>query len=408
MNKIINAIKTYLLNKPSTSDLTKEIIFRLLSTIPFAITYILLLCLTPIKKVRIGFLEALPLGHLALNTDLLLRRRQIGIIPKKSFYIIFIYNAVNKQLLKMFKRNIFICENRFIGRLLSFFCIFDTRFCQHTLMNSNEYKEYQASSSSLTFTKEEENYGKLQLEKMGIEKESWFVCIFARDSTHYNKVYGYNNNSTMNFRDANIDSYIESVKYIISHGGYVLRMGMNVSQEFTYKDPKMIDYAMKYRSDFMDVFLTAKCKFFIGTASGGADMARIFDKHHLAVNWTPIGWAPWGKNEIYMPKTLCYAETLEQVPYAKALELAKSWTVSLDYDIEEKMREHNVVLVPNTPEQILDATKEIMGRIDGTHIESEAYHSKLEKYFELRKVHSNWCSEVYTPVAENYLMSLKL
>lgn len=405
-DRLVTAIKTWGARKHSPVAILREILFQCLALLCFAIVYICLLIVKPYREIRFGFLDAGPLGHLALNLDLFLRRRQLAEAPSDSCYIFFIYNAANRQLLKMFGRRFHVIEIKWLGRLLSLFAILDTKFCQHLGMDSNEYREYQTTSCELTFTAEEEELGRRELRKLGIEKDDWFVCIFARDPEHYAQTYRLPK-STMGYRDADIDTYIDAAKFIVEQGGYIIRMGMNVEKPFAMKHSRVIDYALNFRSDFMDVYLTAKCKCYIGTASGGADMARIFDKHHLAVNWTPIGWAPWGKNEIYMPKTLYYKATGEQVPYGKALALTAKWRVSLSFDIEDELEKLGMELVPNTPQQILEATKELLARVDQTYIEPDAYRNMLLQYFGLRHEHRNWCRDVYTPLASNYLAALR-
>lgn len=405
---IFAAIETWLSRKPTKTQIVVEVIFRIIGVFTFALAYPLLLLIAPFREVKVGFLPAHALGHLALNFDLFLRRRQLGIAPKEALYIFFIYDAANRQLLKMFKRavNVYIVENQWFGRLFSLIGVLNTRFCQHLVLHSNEYMEYADTVCEIGFTAEEEKRGRSGLREMGIGDDDWFVCIFARDSQYYKQVYGLGTN--LDSRNGDIDTYIEAVKYIIGLGGYVLRMGSTVQKPFGFTHEKVIDYALTNRSEFMDVFLTAKCRFFIGTMSGGADTARIFDKHHLAVNVTPIGWAPWGKNELYMPKTVVHKGTLEQVAYEQALQVARPWLRAHAVNIVDELEKLNMQMVPNTSGQILEATKEMIARIEGRHVDSCEYISRRKLYFELLEKYDALCKRVYSPMAKNYIISLKL
>ena len=405
--KLFQAVRTWRTRKHSTIDLFWEVCYQLIAIFCFALGYLCLTAIRPFKEVRIGFLEAGALGHLALNLDLFFRRKQLGIFPINALYIFFVYNAANRQLLKMYSREVTIFESRHIGRLFSLFAILNTRFYQRLDMSSNEYCEYQKTYCQIAFTQAERTLGRLSLLNMGIKDDDWFVCIFARDPIHYKKVYGYLE-SPMTFRDSDIDTYVEAAKFIVEQGGYVLRMGMDVEKRFAFQHERVIDYALSHRSDFMDVYLTANCKIYIGTASGGSDMARIFDKFHLALNWTLVGWAPGGKNEIYMPKTLCNRRTGKQVKYEEALSLTSKWIISLDFNVEKALVDIEAELVSNSPQQILAATKELMERVSGTYVESVGYRDRLNVYFRLRHQHNNWCKNVYTPIASNYLESLNI
>lgn len=385
-----------------------QIIFSIAGVFTFALAYLLLFLILPFREIKVGFLNARGLGHLALNLDLFLRRRQLGIVPKDALYIFFVYEAANKQLLKMFKRvvRVNIIEAQWVGKLFSLLGVLDTRFSQPLALNCNEYMEYIDTACEISFTPEEEERGRSALREMGIADDDWFVCIFARDSEHYKQVYG-PDSSLMDCRDGDIDTYIEAVKYIIGLGGYVLRMGKNVKKPFGFTHEKVIDYALTNRSDFMDVFLTAKCRFFVGTSSGGADMARIFDKHHLCVNSTPVGWPPWGKNELYMPKTFVYKDTLEQVPFERALQMARPWLQPHRFDIVNEMEKHGVQIMPNTSKQILEATKEMIARIEGGHLDSRENIERRKLYFKLLEKYDACCKRVYSPIAENYILSLR-
>lgn len=54
-------------------------------------------------------------------------------------------------------------------------------------------------------------------------------------------------------------------------------MGSKVQKKLTNIDnPKIIDYATKYRSDFADIYLSAKCKFFVGCSAGILCVPYIF------------------------------------------------------------------------------------------------------------------------------------
>ena len=64
----------------------------------------------------------------------------------------------------------------------------------------------------------------------------------------------------------------------------------------------MIDYAYYDRTDFLDIYLPANCKFFLGTPGGGGEYLSIFDKPRAVVNSIPIGLVPWTPNTIYIYK----------------------------------------------------------------------------------------------------------
>ena len=138
--------------------------FRFLGLI-FAVPVILILwILKPVLWIKVGGLHYGRIGHLALNTDVFLRRRQLGIYPNGPYYC-FISNPnnlANRQLLEMWKRIIPIYESRVLSWLFySMLPILKrTPFYQDLPMNSNEYYEFNNAKSSLYFTPDEIEKGR--------------------------------------------------------------------------------------------------------------------------------------------------------------------------------------------------------------------------------------------------------
>ena len=66
------------------------------------------------------------------------------------------------------------------------------------------------------------------------------------------------------FRHTDINNFLLAAEELTKKGYYVFRMGVVVEKKFQTKNPKIIDYANStLRSDFMDVYLGAKCSFCI-------------------------------------------------------------------------------------------------------------------------------------------------
>ena len=64
-------------------------------------------------------------------------------------------------------------------------------------------------------------------------------------------------------------------------------MGAIVEKPFKSKNPKIIDYAnSNLRSDFMDIYLGAKCTFCISTGSGFQCLPVLFRKPIIDLSFT--------------------------------------------------------------------------------------------------------------------------
>ena len=79
----------------------------------------------------------------------------------------------------------------------------------------------------------------------------------------------------------------------------MVRMGAVVEHALPDLGPRIIDYATLYRTDFMDIYLCARARFFMGSNSGLVSVAQIFDVPVGMSNLFPYNTVPSGKNVIY-------------------------------------------------------------------------------------------------------------
>ncbi len=78
----------------------------------------LLYLIEPFKKIRFHIMFTRRIGHLAGNTDLILRRLQLGHLDPKALYILAGVEPVNRQLFEMLKRVLHVYESRWLTRIL--------------------------------------------------------------------------------------------------------------------------------------------------------------------------------------------------------------------------------------------------------------------------------------------------
>ena len=134
----------------------------------------------------------------------------------------------------------------------------------------------------ISFTKEEESKGKKILRDFQIPEDAKIVCLIVRDSFYLGRhsassLEDFNKENT--YRDGNIDNYKLAAEELAERGYYVLRMGRDGIKPFNTNNKKVIDYAnTEIRSDFMDVYLGAKCQFCISTGCGFDSIPYIFRK----------------------------------------------------------------------------------------------------------------------------------
>ena len=369
-----------------------------------AIPIILILwILKPFFWVKVGLLHQDRLGHLALNTDLFLRRRQLGIHPDGPFYCFLCdpKNLANSQLLTMFKRLVPIYRSRVLPvlfeRMLPLFK--KTPFYQSLPMNSTEYYEFNSANSSLYFTPDEIEKGRRHLKQMNVDLDKdKFVCIFARDDAYLKHVKPYHNWNYQNVRDSDIDSLIETAKYLIGKGFTVIRIGSIVKKPINFSHEKMIDYPYsKYQSDFLDIFILAQCKFILAAGSSGLiNVGNLFDKPTLTVNLAEQWLAPWTKDNLYIPKKYKYLNSNKYLHFRDAMKLGESfWSQNLTtLGLEaEEISSHD----------ILEVTQEMLARLDNSFSYSPESKKIIQAFQKLWNESGVPGSQTKTPIGIAWL-----
>ncbi len=347
----------------------------------------------PFKFIKLMRIHDGRIGHLAYNTELFLRRLQLNILRKEGILYIGIASTkpANKQLLKMYKRKLPIIQVPFIKTITSPIIpdandapkksvLARSAFYQEIPMNSNEYHEFSHGKPSLHFTEHEEEKGEKLLNKMGID--SWFVCFHSRDATYLSKREDKlakseesKDRNCHGHRNSDVKNYLKTAEYIASCGGYAVRMGYDVAEKLPdLNNPRIIDYASYYRSDFGDIYLVARCKFFLGTPSGIHAVSLIFNIPAACANVTPLEYPPVREGDLFIPKKIWSIEKKRVLTFGEILESGVERYNGNQY------RKAGLIPVENTAEEILDLAKEMNERLDG-NLEYTEEDEELQKRF---------------------------
>jgi len=337
--------------------------------------------LKPFWCIRIG-MGMSRIGHLAGNTDLFLRKRQIQKSKKVCITIMSVLNPSNKFLVGMFSRHLFVTDKKIFFYYVT--QIYDLLkkygYLEPFAHNSVEYKISSTTKSILRFTAEEERLGYENLRSMGLSEDDWFICIHARDpsyikslDTHrnlekYEEVYGH--------RDCGIESYFLAAERIAEMGGWVIRMGSEVDGPLPDNlHPKIIDYATKFRSEFMDVFICAKCRFFLGNTSGLVMVPPLFDRPVAVANQVPICAPSMQSRDYFIPKIPVDVVTRQPITFAEAYRRGLFGTHEQPVDSPAAFRrafgrdltgdfyaKANVLMPDNDPEDVWDLACDMLDR----------------------------------------------
>ena len=141
-------------------------------------------------------------------------------------------------------------------------------------------------------------------------------------------------------------------------------------------NPKMIDYALNFRSDFGDIYLLKHCKFFLSSSPTGiSTAASILGTPIVSPNRIPIGDIPLNKCDIFIPMKYLDIKSKNFLSYKEVIHIGGDrWFNTQNY------LDNGIELIENTPEEILEVTKEMNERLDGTWI-SDPIDKELQKAY---------------------------
>lgn len=373
------------------------VIWDTIFLIPAILIVFIVRSLRPFILIRFGPLQSRRIGHFATNTELYLCKRDIEKKEGKHSIDLFycLYPICNKQLKKMWSRIIHI--HPFVGYL---FVVNENlpggkkNSALPLYRNDREIHEFiDNTQPHISFTSEEIMIGNAALRKMGIPIGSSFICLHQRDSQYLNNYYR-GNFYYHNYRNGNIQNCKLAVKELADRGYFVIRMGQNVEEEFEINNPRLIDYATHYRSDFLDIFLSAYCRFFIGCQCGLTSSAPVIFRKPIAwMNSIPLKYMPyWSRDYLLIPKKLWFRCERRFLTFSEILKSeVGGFAKTQQYD------EAGIEVIENTPEEVLDLAIEMDERLKGTWQttdEDEELQQSFRELFELSELHQTFLTRI--------------
>ena len=338
--------------------------------------------LKPFAVMRFGHLTGERIGHFAANTELYLCERELGMHRPRS--IDFFYHRgfiCNQQLKKMWGRKLHVWQfSRWLDRL--------NRLLpggrDHVIpipWDRDMHCVVSRTKAHLSFDIKEERLGMAELKKMGIPEGAPFVCIYAREKNYLDTVFKDSDWRYHGYRNSDISSYIPAAQELARRGYFVLRVGALVKDKLAVNNPMIIDYGTGYRTDFLDIFLCAKNKFFVGSTGGINAVPRIFRKPVAYVNFVPLGLdhlftcAP---ESLFIPKKLWVTADKRFMAFREMIESGAD-----RFFRNEQYEKLGVEVLENSPEEIASLVIEMDESLNGTWHYVEEDRALQERFWSI-------------------------
>lgn len=370
--------------------------FFTLHTLFFPITFFLCLIiyiLKPIIFIRFGDLNAEKIGPLSSHSELILCEKDHNIQPQKSFDIYFsskIGFVCNKQLLLMIKRRMRVWEySIFFYKVMKFFPLFRQHVINPSKRDRDIHGLLEKSKIHLSFLNNEISQAETEIKtKMGITNKDKYVLIINRGKRYFEETFKDLDLSYHSYRYCSIQDFLPMGNMLTKKDYFVIRMGQKVDDLMKTNNSKIIEYDEKgYRSDLLDIFLSANCKFIVGVDTGFYCVAGWnFRKPVVAVNFSQMEYIePWLSNWLFIFRK--YWSKSEK-RFLKIHEIIKSGVGRLHRT--EEILSRGIELVDNTPEEIKEVVEEMELRLEkkwNYNEEDEEIQKKFWSNFKLSPLH---------------------
>ena len=165
-------------------------------------------------------------------------------------------------------------------------------------------------------------------------------------------------------------------------------------------NPNIIDYSIIGRSDQLDIFLPSICDLFIGATAGIMAIPKLFRKPVVYTNIIPLGvlnLLVCADNSVFIPKKLWLSKENRFMTFPEIINEGKRWL----YETEEYER-LGIQVIDNTPDEILNVTKEMELRISGDWQPTNE-DIELQKAFQSLLEPSDLAQDIVTTIGSDFL-----
>ena len=313
---------------------------------------------------KVFIISAWPIWPLETGKDPFIRSFITGLTPKFSY--LWIPGWLHKLILRytpMIFRVFQVQDilNRPKGLHATF------RFTDHSTMFATDILSH-GGRALLKIPKSHEHVLESRLRELGVGAGRWYVCVHARDNgwTSQKRPYGLKNPSGYQlendeYRNVDIKTYLPAIQHIIEMGGIVVRMG-DPAMEPMDAIEGLIDYPFTpQRSLPMDLYLVANSRFVIGCEAGfSSNFPVAFGPPLLVTNLSVTAvtaYWPYDNTRVLM-------KPVEELATGRILDLQERSDPRLVIHHTGAFRDMGYQWLPNTPEDILEATKEMMSLVE--------------------------------------------
>jgi putative glycosyltransferase (TIGR04372 family) len=324
------------------------------------------------------------IGHLCIEVDSYLKDMILrGKLPGRVFLTKPDYPFANDTVIAYFKQRLTVTRSRFLrdcfklaGRQVP--AITRTHpyavAMYKTARAFDVYARWGHRPPLFRLSGRDRRFGEAMLRRMGVPAGAWFVCVHARSAG-----YSPTDDALHTFRNMDIEDFGLAIDEITARGGWCIRVG-DATMKPMLPRANVVDYALSsIKSARMDVFLAARCRFFLGSNSGPLALATMFGQPAALVNLAPLS-----ASYSYGPDDLSIVQRvrMDDGRLPSFAEIMGGPIANLR--LADEFDARGISLIQASPEEIRELVLEMIERLEGRAIytpEDEARQAGFRSLF---------------------------
>lgn len=366
-------------------------LFLLILAVPLVIIVRLLRLLV---TVRFGNVDSQRIGRFAINIELYLCERDAGMHGRRKLDFFYfskkpVYGqklgkmwkpVCNEQLGKMVKRTVRVCNfMRWVDKANHVFPGWQRHKISFPLASHDVHNLLEKFPVHLNFTLQEERQGYAALRDLGISEKIAFVCLVTRESTYFDALDPQGTYDHHEYINTNFENFIDAAKELIRRGYIVLRMGAVVKEPLKTIFPGIIDYAATARTEFLDIFLSAKCSFYFGGPTGLLTIPMVFRRPRAMTNYVPMEFInTWGANDLSIFKKLWFKQEHRFLTFSETVKSGASRFLRTKEFVKAGLE-----VIENTPEENTALAIEMDERLKGRWVTTQEDEELQRRFWEI-------------------------
>ena len=330
--------------------------------------------LQPILLIKFHRLRIDRIGHQILEMQLYCDNKSWSYFPDKRILDLFFYEhdktnkilPANKFFLKLTKKKFpALYLNWIIKKFYYYLCEMPGHQAyvspwEFKYVRENNFFSVRSAPLFSLRLKEVNKGDRLLSEYFDCPPSQPIITYFNRDGYYLKKSFD-SDTSYHDYRDSTIGNFFSSME-LMKDKYFCFRMGSGAAETLSHKGMRIVDYAKSsHRNDFLDVYIFARSKFFIGDNSGIMHLPCSFRKKMAITNLVPIdtvfdskGFHPGILNNLVIFKKYYSTDLGRLMNLSEILKLCGSAPHTTSF-----FRENNIQLVENASEEIKDLTIEV-------------------------------------------------